>query len=79
MALVLLFLAVAVFSPLHQHAADGSCTLNGFEFIVQAEHQSVLPQWTLTQLCWHRPPHLLLTVSRSAPACPLLRGPPALA
>ncbi len=72
------FLALAVFSPLHQHRPDGSCTLNGFEYVVQAEAQAGVAELELALLAWRETPEQLLSRSLEAPAARLLRGPPSL-
>ncbi|MCW5962769.1 MAG: hypothetical protein KIT83_01920 [Bryobacterales bacterium] len=79
MAAVLCFLAIALFSPLHQHRADGSCSLNGFEYIVQAESQAAIPALSLSTVSWCDAPELLLSRSLAAPPSSFLRGPPATA
>lgn len=79
MASALCFLALALFSPLHQHRADGSCSLNGFEYIVQAESHAAIPTLSLSFVSWCDTPDLLLSRSLATPHSSFLRGPPAAA
>ncbi|MCU0229134.1 MAG: hypothetical protein MUF01_16000 [Bryobacterales bacterium] len=76
---VLGFLAIALFSPLHQHSADGSCSLNGIEFVVQAECHAGVPATALSPLAWREPPTFPIFRSTEKPSSLLLRGPPTLA
>lgn len=74
---VLAFLAIAQFTPLHQHSWDGSCSLNGFDDVVLSS--AVLPL-LLFQLAGFAflPPVLQGTATlRGAETRVRLRGPPA--
>ena len=82
-ALVLLvvlgFLAVAQFTPLHQHSWDGSCSLNGFDDVVLS--QAVLMQhlFVPSGSAWLAPLVAWVAPLGGDPSTFHLRGPPAVA
>jgi hypothetical protein len=78
-ALVLGFLALAAFSPLHKHDAAGRCSLNNFEHMAQGEAESATPSLEICQVAWadHEAP--IAVIPRISFSVTQLRGPPAAA
>jgi hypothetical protein len=72
----LAFLALAMFSPLHQHASDGSCSLNDFEQVVVGHAEYVIPALQLSLLAWHEPIIHERPATRFSDATLFQRGPP---
>ncbi|MDZ7639039.1 MAG: hypothetical protein U5J83_12465 [Bryobacterales bacterium] len=70
------FLALAVYSPLHKHDANGRCSLNSFEHVMQGETEAAPPNLALCQLEWKNAPGSVALAGVVGDATPYLRGPP---
>jgi hypothetical protein len=73
---VLAFLALALFSPLHQHESNGHCTFNDFEQVVASQAENVAPSLELTILAWQEHEVHERSATRFLSATLFQRGPP---
>lgn len=76
-AVVLGFLALAAFSPLHKHDAAGRCSLNNFEHMAQGEAESATPCLEICQIAWTDRESPLAAIPSITSSITQLRGPPA--
>ena len=70
------FLTFAAFTPLHQHAVDGSCSLNHFDDITIVPALFLQYSFVQTGYAWHHCPDLLQPVPYHQVSQAYLRGPP---
>ena len=71
------FLALAIFSPLHQHEANGRWSLHDFEHILIGETEMASPCLELSLLAWTELPSQLAADGTQPETTLFLRGPPA--
>jgi hypothetical protein len=75
-AVVLGFLALAAFSPLHKHDAAGRCSLNNFEHMAQGEAESSTPSLEISQIAWADHEAAVSVGHGISSPSALFRGPP---